>query len=311
MLYHIIRQKFDLRYPRIRGLSINLEEFEQQLKFFIKNNNLVNIRDVVHLLYFDKKLPKNSVLLTFDDGYREHFSDIFPILFENNVQGAFFVNIKALNTNNVLLPNKIQFILEYEKNREKIIKDLFDNLDYFREEYKLKSNYYYYNKFAKKNWIDDENTTFIRFLLQRELPKIISENITSDLFKKYVCLNEKKFSEELYLNFNQIKCMKNNGMYIGAHGYNHYWMDTLDYNSQLDEIIKSQEFLKDLGNEFLIYSYPHGGYNKITINLLEKNCWNIGLTANYGMISKKTHPFKLPRYESFDRIIDCSITNTN
>ena len=37
-----------------------------------------------------KQLSHNSLLLTFDDGYKDHFEFVLPILEEFGIQGSFF-----------------------------------------------------------------------------------------------------------------------------------------------------------------------------------------------------------------------------
>ena len=50
-------------------------------------------------------------------------------------------------------------------------------------------------------------------------------NITSKLFLKYVTNDEKDFSNNLYLNMSDLMSLKNYGMEIGSHGYDHFWLE--------------------------------------------------------------------------------------
>ena len=70
--------------------------------------------------------------------------------------------------------------------------------------------------------------------------------IVDQLFRKYVSDDEASFSRELYMSVDQIKCMSRNGMYIGSHGYNHYWLNALPAEKQEQEIDKSLQFLSSV-----------------------------------------------------------------
>ena len=73
-----------------------------------------------------KKLPrKKSIFLTFDDGYKDHYDYVYPYLKERKIKGNFYPPIQVLKNNKVLDVNKIHFILEKEKNRDKILDLIF------------------------------------------------------------------------------------------------------------------------------------------------------------------------------------------
>ena len=80
--------------------------------------------------------------------------------------------------------------------------------------------------------------------------------------RKYVSDDEASFSRELYMSVDQIKCMSRNGMYIGSHGYNHYWLNALPAEKQEQEIDKSLQFLSsvDAPTDDWMMAYPYGAF---------------------------------------------------
>ena len=70
------------------------------------------------------KLPSKALLLTFDDGYADHFNNVFPVLKEYNIQGSFYIPAKTVIDHQVLDVNKLHFILASETNFIKIIDDI-------------------------------------------------------------------------------------------------------------------------------------------------------------------------------------------
>ena len=96
-------------------------------------------------------LPTGACLLTFDDGYIDHFETVFPILAENKIQGCFFQPAKAILAHEVLDVNKIHFILaSAHKDIDKLIIDIYSCLDKYRFRYQLESNSHYYSTLAIK-----------------------------------------------------------------------------------------------------------------------------------------------------------------
>ena len=56
------------------------------------------------------KKNKNCVL-TFDDGYRDHYDFVFETLVKNNIKGAFYPPVDVVLSNKLLDVNKIHIIL--------------------------------------------------------------------------------------------------------------------------------------------------------------------------------------------------------
>ena len=63
--------------------------------------------------------------MTFDDGYKDHYTYVLPVLLENNIQGSFYIPTKCFQDKKVLDVNKIHFILESCIGEEgKILKEM-------------------------------------------------------------------------------------------------------------------------------------------------------------------------------------------
>ncbi len=299
--YHYVRDLKNSRYPEIKGLEVGL--FKEQLLHILKHYQVIRMEDLIEAVRFKKQLPENALLLTFDDGYRDHFEFVFPILTELGLQGSFFPPARAIQEHQVLDVNKIHFILASVKNKEQIVKDIFSLLDIHRAEYSLEENRYYYNKLAQESRFDPKEVAFIKLILQRELPEKLRNIIVNDLFKKYVSPDEKSFSRELYMDTEQIKFMKKQGMFIGSHGFDHYWLDTLPPEKQEMEINLSLEFLKKIGCDVSgwVMSYPYAAYNDSLISIIkEKDCVLAFIEDNRIADLDKDNPFTLPRLDTND-----------
>ena len=272
--YHFVRELPYTRYPAIKGLLTS--EFKEQLAYLKKYYTFVTIGDCLRSLSDESDLPLNACLLTFDDGYIDHFTTVFPILEENRIRGCFFPPAKAILTHEVLGVNKIHFILaSASKDINQLISDIYACLDKYRSAYQLESNSHYYSRLAVKSRFDPAEISFVKRLLQMELEENVRKLITDELFQKYVTRDEKSFSRELYMDLDQIKCMSRNGMYIGSHGFDHLWLNKLAPERQRAEIDGSLEFLGlvNAPTRNWVMCYPYGAYNDYLIEILrEKGC---------------------------------------
>lgn len=308
-MYHYIRDLKNSRYPSIKALDLPL--FREQIKYIQKHYNPVTATDVMHCMKTGDQLPPKAALLTFDDGYSEHFTTAFPILDEAKIQGCFFPPVKCVTHSKILNFNKIHFILASVDDPQELIVSINASMDEHREEYGLETTQFYWDKVAKPTRYDTADVIYIKRMLQRELPETLRDFLTDEIFKKYVSSDQTAFSAELYMNVDQISHMQRNGMYIGNHGYDHYWLNSLTRKKQEEEIDASLKFLKQVGapTDDWIMCYPYGGYNEETFEVLrERNCC-LGLTTHVGVADLNSHgPLVLPRLDTNDLPKDSSAT---
>jgi len=280
---------------------MEVEDFEKQIKFLKKTYNPITATDVVDTLKNKQKIPDNSVLLTFDDGLKDHVKYVYPILKENGIQGVFFPPGKPILEKVVLDVHKIHFILATITDVNSIIDEIKEYLEKLKDNPTIETFDFYYKKFAIANRFDPKEIIFVKKLLQKGLPSEFRENLVDQLFTKYVTDNEQSFSEKLYLSMDDIYKMKKDGMVFGSHGYSHYWMDTLDENELIQEFSRNKEFLSKISGDNLLLCYPHGGYNDLVMKKLEENNFQFALTTEVGDAKLDGESrFKLKRFDCND-----------
>nr|WP_314045402.1 polysaccharide deacetylase family protein [uncultured Leptotrichia sp.] len=105
IVYNKSRKKFFtcLMYHSVYKVGIpgiiSTEEFEEQMKV-IKDKKTFKMEELKGLGY---KLPENSVLVTFDDGYKNNYVEAFPILKKYGIKATIFLNTKYIGKNDFYL----------------------------------------------------------------------------------------------------------------------------------------------------------------------------------------------------------------
>jgi len=273
-----------------------------------KNYNFVTAEQVIAAFKKEENLPSKAVLLTFDDAYIDHFTNVFPILKHHHIQGCFYPPVKAITEHSVLDVNKIHFILAATPKSElnRLLDKIKIFLEQYREEYNLQSYDCYFEKLAVANRFDPKEVIFVKRLLQVELPEKLRNIISSHLFTEAVKMEEDVFSRELYMNKDQMRCMVECGMHVGSHGYDHYWLGSLPKEKQEDEIHRAILFIREIGGDVNNWTmcYPYGNYNDDTIDILKNNGCQFALTTRVDLASidssEKDAIFKLPRLDTND-----------
>jgi len=301
VMFHYVRDLKNSRYPEIKGLELAL--FIEQIEYIAKYYNVVSMEEVINSVENGDMLPPKAILLTFDDGYLDHYINVFPILDEYEMQGSFYPVAKAISENTVLDVNKIHFILASVHDKTIIIKDIEVLINKYKVEYKLGSIEYYYNKLAKANRMDTKDVVFIKRFLQVELEEKLRLLLVDELFVKYVGVSESAFSGELYMNQDHLKHMRRSGMHIGIHGYNHYWWNRLETHELEQELELSLEFLRKIGVNKNNWTacYPYGSYDDQSVKMLKKKGCRLALTTDVGIATvNKENRFLMARLDTND-----------
>lgn len=75
-----------------RGLSVPPERFEDHLRYLRDAGyQSITLHDLVLALQIGHPLPERPVVITFDDGYRDHYENAFPLLQAYGFTGTFFL----------------------------------------------------------------------------------------------------------------------------------------------------------------------------------------------------------------------------
>ena len=299
VMYHYVREIKKSKYPNIKGLEFS--DFKNQILYFKKNFNLLSNNQFVEIIN-SKKIPKKkSILLTFDDGYKDHINYVFPFLKKHKICANFYPPIVTAQNKKVLDVNKIHFILEKEKNKEKILNLIFL---YVKKFLNKDSEQIQINKINLENRYDDKKITLIKRLLQDWLPEPYRKKIVNLIFSEIVNVDEEEFSKILYMNKANLKELYDSNFTIGSHGNNHFWSETLNKKDQEKEIKISIDYFKKIGvyDENFSVCYPYGSYNLDTFDILKKFKIKFALTTKLGVLNNKnlSNVFEIPRVDTND-----------
>lgn len=300
VMYHYVRDLENSRYPKIRGLDYSL--FRQQVQYLKENFSIITMEELIASYEEAYELPEKALLLTFDDGYRDHYLNVYPILKEYGIQGSFFIPGKTFYESVLLDVNKIHFILASMSIRE-LVTRLMMQLDFYRgQDFTFETNEVLYAKYAVGNRFDSADTIFVKRILQTVLPEELRNVIASNLFEQAVGLEEAKFAKELYMNYDQIKCMKLDGMHIGLHGYDHYWLGNLDQKKMEQDVQQAKEVLCDFINPSAwTIAYPYGSQNEDVIECMKRTGCQAGFTTVVGKAGIPVNcKYTIPRLDTND-----------
>ena len=308
IMYHYVRDLAVSAYPTIKGLDRAL--FIRQVEYLLKHYRPLRMEELLKAYREEdfSALPENSFLLTFDDGYIDHYEVVWPILRKYGIQGSFFPNGMALGENKLLTVNRIHFILAAAEMRgreamEELVQDCFRCMErYRRQGAAIPANETLYRELAVANRWDSGEVIFIKRVLQNALPEDIRTEIARELFQKWVGQEEAAFAKGLYLDTSQMKEMKQDGMFFGLHGYDHYWLSKLEPSVMEKDIDRALDFMKDvIEPDSWVMNYPYGDYSETVIEYIKTRGCKLGVSVEARAVNPgEDNRFALPRWDCND-----------
>lgn len=115
--WHIVG---DAPVPHVSGLYRyrTLAQFTADVDFFLRQYKPVTEDEVIAHLHDGRALPRQSVLLTFDDGFRESHDVVAPLLRVKGVPAVFFLISSTLDNRRLCHPQKASLLLHELDGRQ-------------------------------------------------------------------------------------------------------------------------------------------------------------------------------------------------
>lgn len=234
-LYHIVS---DAKLPHIIHCYSykNPKQFEKDLNIFLRHFNPISLHDLVQSINNLNEIRQRSFLITIDDGYREVYDIIAPILLKKSIPAVFFLNSAFVDNKNMSYRNKTSLIIDNLQNNAQSfplneIQVLLRDNDIINND--LKSailSIQYHQKYI----LDD-------------IAKLM--NIDFDLYLK---------EKEPYLTSVQISELIKNGFDIGSHSIDHPLYKYLTLEEQLRQTRESFNFLEEkFPMPYKVFAFPH------------------------------------------------------
>ena len=300
VMYHYVRPIAGTIDCGIKG--VEPLAFEQQLDHLLRFHEPVTLLQLRRaLLGGGNSLPANAMLLTFDDGYIDHYNHVFPALLARKLEGTFFVPSAPICRSQVLEVNKIHFILARGPSPDMLVATIEQEIETLRILHGLQSLHEYRSKFWHASRYDGAEIVYVKKMLQAGLPVLARKAITDKLFRLYVTDDDADFVRQLYCSVNMLSEMQSSGMQIGGHGDQHERLSFLDSLS-IESEIRGSGLLFDMLQiplEGSAFSYPYGDYDLRAVKCVEEAGFSLGFAVgNRWHDPAKDSPLEIQRLDT-------------
>lgn len=296
-MYHYIRDVHKTAFPRIKGMLT--EVFRRQLTLLQDRYEMATLESALEFVRGRYSPRRDLCLLTFDDGLKEHYAEVMPLLIEHHVQGIFFPITACLENERVVPVHMNHFLMaaygveSYREMFAERLTELFPEVqaDESIDKVVLKRTY---------RWDVSEVARF-KYLINYVLEPAVRDPVIRSLFEERLG-PEQDFARTLYFNWDEAREMQAAGMIVGGHSHQHL---PLTRQSPEDDLRRCRDLLHDRLDPQAMwpFSYPYGtkhSDNGTTSTCLRQLGFTCAFTTQAGPITSGADPFDLHRLDCND-----------
>ena len=267
VMYHYVRDLPNSRFPRIKGMLT--DTFRDQVRQLAGESEMATLESALDFLRGSYRPKRNLCVLTFDDGLREHYSDVTQILSEHGIQGIFFVITRCQEENIVAPVHMNHFLMadldwkfyREEFERELCIETRETPVTWSVDLAKAQRTY---------PW-DIPDVAQFKYLFNFVLQPALRDRVVRTLFAQHMG-DETSFARMLYFSWEEARQMQAAGMIIGGHSHEHSVLAQLG-EAALEKDLHACRRLLDVrlnAQSVWPFSYPYGKRDSYTPEVVRK-----------------------------------------
>jgi peptidoglycan/xylan/chitin deacetylase (PgdA/CDA1 family) len=283
-------------------LCVTPNHFEQQLDVLKRTAAVITAGELSRRLNA-RTLPKRSIVITFDDGYADNFTQAQPLLKKHGLPATLFLSTAAVDSDRefwwdelqriVLQPGTLPEFLQVESDGKVRNWTLGTETGYSATAWD-----------RHRHWRATSTPNINRERLYVELWQILRRMTAEDqqelLNQLAAWSGQSRRAREEYRSLTELELrqMIVDGVFeIAAHTVNHPALSTLSPVAQAREIQTGKEWIESrTGKAVMDFAYPYGDYSSDTVEITRRLGFRTGFTTREDTVMQATPACELPRY---------------
>ncbi|MDX3772870.1 polysaccharide deacetylase family protein [Chromatiaceae bacterium AAb-1] len=276
LIYHQVLPEKD----PIRPFEPDITAFGQQMKWVKQHFNVLSATEALACLQ-QGALPPRSLLITFDDGYRNNATHALPVLQHYGLNAVFFIASDFLHGGIMWNDIVLEALRIWPQTR-------LDLSQWQLGIHPLTSP-------------QQRLTTALQLLPLIKYRPLAERRQLTDYLARQVTL-----PRNLMMDDSHLRQLQQAGMEIGGHTCSHPILSSLTQSEARQQIVQNKQYLETLLQQPLLwFAYPNGkpgkDYTTETRTLLQQAGYQAAFSTSVGVAEPATDRYQLPRYTPWRR----------
>ena len=277
------------------GKHLQIKKFRAQLLYLKRRYNIISLHHFVECCKNHKKLPKNSLIITIDDGYLSNYKLAYPLLNRLNIPATIFVTTDFIQQQKFLWTDRIEYAFNRVKTDKYQLKTKIQ--DKTKAISKTQDIFMNLSSEAQKIAWARKVKQMIKARPQEQRLSVVEE--LESLLKNKLILNSETPQIYLPLSWEQIREMRNSKIIsIGSHTHTHPILTQCTPSVIKQEINLSKKLIEQNTRAKIdLFCYPNGtsrDFNDYTKEVLKDNDYYCATTIE-GFNDQHSDLFALKR----------------
>jgi peptidoglycan/xylan/chitin deacetylase (PgdA/CDA1 family) len=293
--YHYVRDLAATAFPRLRGMLT--DDFRSQVSELREVYETATLDAALAFLRGEYHPSRDLCLLTFDDGLKDHYTDVMPILVDWRIAGLFFVITGCLEEQRVAPVHKSHFLMASIGSsgyRDEFLVQL--------EEEGIEPPRVDVAEAQLAYPLDAEEVALFKYMINFVLSFNIRDRILSKLFVQHFG-DETAFAKKLYLSWTEAREIQEAGACIGGHSHAHMALATLNLDQQRSDLDRCHQLLRARlrPQASWPFCFPFGGpssFSSSTVELVREMGFSCAFTTIHGVNCAGENGFGLKRIDT-------------
>lgn len=283
LMYHSVREPGDGRVDP--SIVVTPSNFEWQVSYLARHTSVIALEQFICSVRDRIPIPRNSTIITFDDGYKDNFTCAYPILKKYGMPATFFLATDYIGTGRVKWENRLSYLISRSTVREGVVN--WPTLPQGRRTFRIAS------PGEKAEAIYD----LVRLL--SDAPQDEREAVLDHIQREFG-VDSYDMDPDAMLSWDDVRAMDATpGISFGSHSASHPRLSALSENDLQREIGGSKQQIEaEIGKEVAFFSYPSGSpadYDERVKAILKANGFACAATTVYGQNDARSDLFELKR----------------
>jgi peptidoglycan/xylan/chitin deacetylase (PgdA/CDA1 family) len=270
LMYHGIPSREDFEgVANYYGYNIPVQEFEQHLLYLTRHCNVISLRDLLAKRGLSR--TKTNVVLTFDDGYENNYTNAFQLLVRYNLPAIFALPTAFIFNREPLWNDVIEYTVNHSQKACMSIQ-----WDGAHHEFSLED---FLGRLALYNWLMRECVRVDPMrrdaLIDRAVEELGGVSMLTDLLQH---------EDYRPLTKQQIWQMARSGLVeFASHSVHHYLLSKLDVKRKRVELKESKHQIEAVtGLSCTMFCVPGGAYDSEMLEEAFQAGYECVLTSDFG-----------------------------
>ena len=283
-------------------LAVHPKHFYDQLDYLKKNFRVIPMSELAE--GSATLTEKRTIAITFDDGFRDNFTNAAPLLDYHELPATFYVATTALKHEHIYWWDALQdIVFQSDVLPDKFELMIGEEIVEFTFGADRVMNSRLMNQIRSWNYnlpIPNERVALYMLLWHhiKALNYSLQERVISQI-RDWSGYRSGGNDEGVTMSIREMQTLGSSPLFsIGAHTVHHAMLSQQNPEDQAYEVKESKRQIEDwLGKPVHGFAYPYGNFNAVTQALLKETGFRYAVSTESKPVTAEDDPFALPRMQ--------------